>query len=148
MAENLNDTVKGTVIKGVEGVVQNISLVVGKFNSEANSEESKVEEIPTLGDAFRKYKPSVEIDFKVEGREPETIQFDRMDDFDVQNGEGGLVQKSKYLSERKTNIDAYTRLHDAIQSNPELRAILNDAESRGQLRDVLEQMLKELQNNH
>lgn len=143
----LNETPRENSIKGVEAVEQNISLVVGQFNSQANSQESEVEDIKNMDDAFRTFKPSVKVEFK-SGQEPETLQFNCMDDFEAKNGEGKLVQNSPYLSKLKTNIDTNTKMLDTIQQNTQLRAILEKCESRDELKKVLEQMLQELEDNH
>lgn len=144
--EPLNQTVRGNDIKCVEAVEQNISLVVGQFNSKAYSKESVEEEIKTMDDAFRTFKPSVEVEFKA-GQEPETLYFNCMDDFEAKNGEGKLVQNSQYLSKLKTSIDTSSKMLDTIQQNTQLRALLENCESREELKIVLEQMLHELEEN-
>jgi predicted component of type VI protein secretion system len=106
-----------------------------------------VEDIHNIGDAFAHFKPKVEVTFTDEegGAVEETLKFGELRDFEAQGGKGKLVQNSPFLSGVKEKIDTNAKIRKSIEQNRKLRDILKDAGSREELKEMLKDMLSELE---
>ena len=105
-----------------------------------------VEDIHNIEDAFEHFKPKVDVTFTDEngGAVEETLHFGEIRDFEANGGKGRLVENSQYLSGVKMQIETNQKIRKSIEQNRKLREILKDAESRGEMKAMLQSMLDEL----
>jgi hypothetical protein len=144
---------------GIEGLSQNKTLYVDQFTSDVTYENRglAMEEVEedgqkrgvypkTLKETFAYFKPKVEVDLMGDGGETkkEVFSFKEMKDFEVNNGKGNLVNNSPFLSDLRSKKENCENVQKQIEKNAKLRDILKDAASRGELKDLLESVLAEL----
>jgi len=130
----------------VNAISQNKTLYIGQFTDQVNEPEL-FQEAQTMSDVFEKFKPSTTVEFQNEQGDfiEETLSFNEMKDFEVNNGNGQLVSNSSFLLSTKNNIEANTKIRKQIEQNKRLRDILANAESKDELRNVLQNLLDELE---
>ena len=143
----------------IEGLSQNKTLYVDQFTSNVNFENrglamKEVEEngqkrgvYPrTMREVFAYFKPSVEVEFTGEEGEAkrETLNFNEMKDFDINNGKGNLINNSPFLSDLRSKKENCENVQKQIEKNARLRDILKDAQARNELRSLLESILTDL----
>ena len=75
----------------------------------------------------------------------ETLKFNELRDFETQGGKGRMVQNSPFLSGVKMKIDVNEKIRKSIEQNRKLREILKEADSRAELKEMLQAMLAELE---
>ena len=130
----------------VNAISQNKTLYIGQF-AEDVYEPELFQEAETIGDVFKKFKPSTTVEFQNEQGQSieETLSFNDMKDFEINNGSGQLVSNSSFLLSIKNNMEASAKIKKQIEQNKKLRDILANAESKDELRNVLQTMLDELE---
>ena len=130
----------------VNAISQNKTLYIGQF-TDSVYEPELFQEAETIDDVFKKFKPQTSVEFQTEdgGVLEETISFNNMKDFEVNNGSGQLVQNSSFLLQTKSNIDANAKMRKNIEQNKRLRDIIGNTESKEELRNVLQSLLDELE---
>jgi hypothetical protein len=130
----------------VNAISQNKNLYIGQF-SDSVDEPELFQEANTISDVFEKFKPKVNVEFQTEdgGMLEETLSFNEMKDFEVNNGTGQLVTNSPYLSSVKSNIDANAKMRKNIEQNKRLRDLIGSQDSKEELRNVLQGLLDELE---
>ena len=130
----------------VNAISQNKTLYIGQF-SDSVIEPELFQEAQTIKDVFEKFKPQVNVEFQTENGDyvEETLSFNEMKDFEVNNGSGQLVQNSAFLLQTKSNIDVNAKMRKNIEQNKRLRDIIGNTESKEELRNVLQNLLDELE---
>lgn len=134
----------------VSALDTNKTLFIDQYTSDAQSEDPELfEEAKTIQDVFDHFKPSVEVEFTDEegGMVTETLQFKEIKDFEANGGKGNLVANSEFLSGQKEQMDSYAKVRKQIEQNKKLRDILKDPKSKEELKDYLEYLLGELEEN-
>jgi predicted component of type VI protein secretion system len=131
----------------VNAISQNKTLYIGQFTDQVNEPEL-FQEAETISDVFEKFKPSATVEFQNEQGDfvEETLSFNEMKDFEINNGSGQLVSNSSFLLSVKNNIEANTKIKRQIEQNKRLRDLLSKVESKDELRNVLQGLLDELEN--
>ena len=133
----------------VSPIDNNKTLLIDQFTADVNPGDPEfVEGIQNINDAFAHFKPQVEVTFTDEegGAVDETLKFSELRDFEANGGKGRLVENSAFLSGVKEKIDTNAKIRKSIEQNRKLRDILKDANARGELKQLLEAMLDELEN--
>jgi len=132
----------------VNAISQNKTLYIGQF-TDTVAEPELFQEASTIKDVFDKFKPKVDVEFKNENGEAveETLSFNEMKDFEVNNGSGQLVTNSSFLLQTKSNIEANAKIKKQIEQNKRLRDLLGSQQSKEELRNVLQNLLDELENS-
>jgi hypothetical protein len=130
----------------VNAISQNKTLYIGQFTDTVNEPEL-FQEAETIEAVFDKFKPNINVEFQSEdgGYVEENLAFNNMKDFEVNNGSGQLVQNSAYLLSVKNNIDANAKMRKNIEQNKRLRDLIGNTESREELRNVLQNLLDEIE---
>jgi hypothetical protein len=126
---------------------QNKTLMIDQYTSDVEPGNPEfVEDIHNIEDAFEHFKPKVDVTFTDEngGAVEETLHFGEIRDFEANGGKGRLVENSQYLSGVKMQIETNQKIRKSIEQNRKLREILKDAESRGEMKAMLQSMLDEL----
>ena len=126
---------------------QNKTLMIDQYTTDVDAGNPEfVEDIQNIGDAFAHFKPKVDVTFTDAdgGAVEETLKFGELRDFEAQGGKGKLVQNSQFLSGVKEDIDTNAKIRKSIEQNRKLRDILKEAGSRGELKEMLQSMLDEL----
>ena len=126
---------------------QNKTLMIDQYTSDVEPGNPEfVEDIHNIQDAFEHFKPRVDVTFTDEngGAVEETLHFGEIRDFEANGGKGRLVENSQYLSGVKMQIETNQKIRKSIEQNRKLREILKDAESRGEMKAMLQSMLDEL----
>ena len=134
----------------VNPIDNNKTLYADQFNAEAEPGNPElVQDIQNIGDAFAHFKPKVSVDFTDEegGSVSEVLKFNEIRDFEADGGKGKLVQNSEFLSGVKANIDTNVKIRKSIEQNRKLREILGNEGSKEELKQLLQAMLAELENN-
>jgi len=132
----------------VNAISQNKTLYIGQF-TDSVTEPELFQDAEKIDDVFEKFKPKVDVEFQTEdgGILEETMSFNNMKDFEVNNGSGQLVNNSSFLLSVKNNIDANAKMRKNIEQNKRLRDIIGNPESKEELRNVLQNLLDELEGN-
>ena len=131
----------------VSPIDQNKTLMIDQFTSDAEPGNPElVEDIHNINEAFARFQPKVEVDFVDEegGSVNETLHFSEIRDFEANGGKGNLVANSEFLSGVKSKIDTTVKIRKSIEQNRKLRDILKDADSRAELKEMLNALLEEL----
>ena len=130
----------------VNAISQNKTLYIGQFSDQVNEPEL-FQEAQTISDVFENFKPNVDVEFQTEDGDfvQENLSFKEMKDFEINNGSGQLVQNSSYLLSVKNNADANAKMRKNIEQNKRLRDIIGNTESKEELRNVLQNLLDELE---
>lgn len=126
---------------------QNKTLMIDQYTSDVEAGNPEfVEDITNINDAFEHFKPKVDVTFTDAegGAVEETLKFGEIRDFEAQGGKGNLVKNSPFLSGTKEQIDTNVKIRKSIEQNRKLRDILKEAGSRGELKEMLQSMLDEL----
>ena len=146
---------------GIEGLSQNKTLYVDQFTADVNFENRglAMEEVEengqkrgvyprTMKEVFAYFKPAMEAGFIDEegGSVKETLCFKEMKDFEINNGKGNLVNNSPFLNDLRSKKENCENVQKQIEKNARLRDILKDAEAKGELKELLESILEELNN--
>ena len=130
----------------VNAISQNKTLYIGQF-SDTVAEPELFQEASTIKDVFEKFKPKTTVEFQTEEGDSveETISFNEMKDFEINNGSGQLVQNSSFLLQTKSNIEANAKIRKQIEQNKRLRDLIGNQDSKEELRNVLQDLLDELE---
>lgn len=130
---------------GITDLSQNKTLYIGQFQKDVYEPDLLVD-VKTMDDVFKKWQPSVEIPFKDEnGAEVlETLELEKMKNFEVSNGKDGMTEKSSTLKTIKAEIENAGRMEKSITEDRALRDVLRTSEDKENLRIVLQTMLDEL----
>ena len=130
----------------VNAISQNKTLYIGQF-TDTVSDPELLQEASTIKDVFDNFKPKVDVEFQTETGEyvEETLSFREMKDFEINGGSGQLVQNSSFLLQTKSNIEANAKIRKQIEQNKRLRDLLAKQESKEELRNVLQNLLDELE---
>lgn len=126
---------------------QNKTLMIDQYTKDVEPGAPElVEDITNINDAFEHFKPAVDVDFTDEdgGSVSEKLHFNEIRDFEAQGGKGRLVENSEFLSGVKAKIDTNVKVRKSIEQNRKLRDILKNADSRAELKEMLQAMLNEL----
>ena len=131
----------------VNAISQNKTLYIGQF-TDGVAEPELFQEASTIKDVFENFKPQASVDFQTEDGDyvEETLSFNEMKDFEINNGNGQLVTNSSFLMSVKNNAEANAKMRKNIEQNKRLRDIIGKQESKEELRNVLQNLLDELEN--
>ena len=126
---------------------QNKTLMIDQYTSDVEAGNPEfVEDIHNINDAFDHFKPKVDVTFTDEegGAVEETLKFGEIRDFEANGGKGRLVENSQFLSGVKMKIETNQKIRKSIEQNRKLRDILKEADSRAEMKAMLQQMPDEL----
>ncbi len=131
----------------VNAISQNKTLYIGQF-TDSIFEPELFQEATNINKVFEHFKPSVNVEFHDEHDNivEETLSFNEMKDFEVNNGNGQLVSNNSFLLGMKSSIDANVKMKKQIEQNKRLRDILTNQRSKEELRNTLQYLLDELEN--
>ena len=127
---------------------QNKTLMIDQYTSDVEAGNPEfVEDIHNINDAFAHFKPKVNVTFTDEegGSVEETLKFGELRDFEANGGKGRLVENSEFLSGVKMKIETNEKIRKSIEQNRKLRDILKEADSRAEMKALLQSMLEELE---
>ena len=127
---------------------QNKTLIIDQYTSDVDAGNPEfVEDIHNINDAFEHFKPKVNVTFTDEegGSVEETLKFGELRDFEANGGKGRLVENSEFLSGVKMKIETNEKIRKSIEQNRKLRDILKEADSRAEMKALLQSMLDELE---
>ena len=128
----------------------NKTLMIDQYTDDADEYEPELlEDATKLADVFAHFKPSVDVEFKDEngGVVTETLHFNEIRDFETNGGKGNLVTNSEFLSNIKSEIDNSIKMMQQIKQNKRLKDIMKDPNGRKELKEYLEFLLSEIENN-
>ena len=131
----------------VNAISQNKTLYIGQFTDAVNEPEL-FQDATNINAVFEKFKPNVNVEFQDENGDTveENLAFNEMSDFDSNGGNGKLVTNSSFLVDVKSNIDINAKMKKQIEQSKRLRDILGDKQSKEELRNVLQNLMDELDN--
>ncbi len=129
---------------------QNKTLMIDQYTADVDAGNPEfVEDIQNINDAFEHFKPKVDVTFTDAegGAVEETLKFGEIRDFEANGGKGRLVENSEFLSGVKMQIETNQKVRKSIEQNRKLRDILKEEGSREELKQMLQSMLDELNEN-
>ena len=131
-------------------------MTLDRVGTEAGSENEELTKVEDLGDAFRKFQPSLHFSGRAGDEETEfraDVQFRSIKDFDPENlqkrqevrdEEGNVTYLRNDLADLKTNIDLLYRLKDRWKL-PAVRRAWQNAAQRQEIVDALGKLRSELE---
>lgn len=124
-------------------ISHNKTLFVQQLTDQEAVKPEIVEDLKTVDDVFRHFKPKVEVSFENEdgSTKEETLQFRHLGDFSVKS----MVQQSDTLNTLKVENDMYLNIIRQLKTNKTLKATLENPETRQAFAAALENLAKELQ---
>jgi len=134
----------------VSPIDNNKTLLIDQFTTDVEpGNPDLIEDIQNMDDAFAQFRPKVNVTFTDAegGSVEETLNFNEMRDFSADGGKGNLVHNSAFLSDAKKKVDANAKIRKTIEQNRKLRDILNDKQSKEELKEMLQALLDELESN-
>ena len=134
----------------VSALDTNKTLFIDQYTTDVQSEDPELfEDAKTIGDVFDHFKPEVEVNFSDAdgGVVTETLHFSEIKDFEANGGKGNLVANSEFLSGVKGEMDSIAKVRKQIEQNKKLRDILKDPTSKAELKEYLQSLLNELEEN-
>lgn len=133
-------------IRDVPDIPTNNTLIIDQYTSDASDNLELFVEARSMKDVFYHFKPSVDVEFRNENGETilETLHFNGIQDFEVNDGEGKLVSNSFLLSSIKTRAERAENNRTKILQNAKLQAILNDQQSLDELKVLIGRLLKQV----
>lgn len=143
----------------IDALITNKTLIIDQYTGDADDisydeqmveDENKktlLENAHDIKDVFDFYKPQVTVEFTTadNGIETETISFTELRDFEAKGGNGQLIERSKFLSNAKSEIDNTAKIRKQIEQNRKLGQILKDPKGREEFKTYLELLLNELE---
>lgn len=142
---NIGGTVADTdASEAFADIPQNRVLLVEKLTSKPASKPEVVQELTSIEAVFEHFKPSIEMDFETEeGTKKETLRFTNVGDFGVK----GITGQSSYLNDLTSKKEQYQKIIKQLKTNKVLREALKDAESKQNVINALNAMIKELEHS-
>ena len=134
----------------VSALDTNKTLFIDQYTTDVQSEEPELlEDATNINDVFNHFKPEVEVNFTDDegGTVTETLHFNETKDFEANGGKGNLVANSEFLSNKKLEMDSVAKVRKQIEQNKKLRDILKDPKSKEELKEYLQSLLTELEEN-
>ncbi|WP_374460078.1 hypothetical protein [Chryseobacterium taeanense] len=126
-------------------IPQNRTLFAQKLTADDPVRPELVEGLNTVEKVFEHYKPEVKADFEdANGTvKMETLKFKNLGDF----GTKGITAQSSFLSGLETEKDQYQKIVKQLRTNKILKAALADPDARKTLYDIINVLIKELEEN-
>ncbi len=134
---------KVDVSEAITDISPNKTLFVQQLTDAEPVKPEIVEDLKTVEDVFRHFKPNVGVSFENEdgSLKDETLQFQHLGDFSVKS----MVQQSNTLGSLKLENDVYLNIIRQLKTNKTLKATLENPETRQAFAAALENLAKELQ---
>ncbi|GHT07804.1 hypothetical protein FACS189426_01960 [Bacteroidia bacterium] len=135
--------VKIDASEAIADIPFNRTLLVEKLTSDDPIHPEKVENLTSIEDVFRHYKPSIGVEFEdEEGQEvKELFRFNSVADFLVKN----MTQNSPFLSDLNAQKAFYDKVIKQLRSNKILQRALQNGESKVAFIEALQELLNELE---
>lgn len=129
--------------EAIKMLSNNRVLITLPLTATPEDEAKIVEQLTTIQDVFRYYKPSIEIDFVHEDGSTthEVIEFEKVSDFSTK----GIVDKSKFLKELNAKKENLQLISNQLLTNKQLQAILADKEAREAYLAVIQALSREIE---
>lgn len=126
-------------------IPQNRTLFAQKLTADDPVKPELVEGLNTVEKVFEHYKPEVKADFEdANGTvKMESLNFKNLGDF----GTKGITAQSSFLSGLETEKDQYQKIVKQLRTNKILKAALADPDARKTLYDIINVLIKELEEN-
>lgn len=126
-------------------IPQNRTLFAQKLTADDPVKPELIEGLNTVEKVFEHYKPEVKADFEdANGTvKMETLKFKNLGDF----GTKGITAQSSFLSGLETEKDQYQKIVKQLRTNKILKAALADPDARKTLYDIINVLIKELEEN-
>ena len=141
---NIGGTVAETdASEAFADIPQNRVLMVEKLTSKPAAKPEVVQDLTSMEAVFEHFKPSVEMDFETEEgtTRKETLSFTTVGDFGVK----GITGQSAFLNDLSSKKDQYQKIIKQLKTNKVLREALKNAESKQNVINALNAMIKELE---
>ncbi len=131
--------------EGITEFPQNRTLYVDQFNDDGpiTDEDREGYQVSGIGDAFEHYKPCIDIVLLNEDGESmnEHIVFRSVKDFEDEQ----LIKQSEFLITEQNRVETFSNIIRQLEKNKRLGEIIQNPESRKELKDTLTILIDELQ---
>lgn len=131
--------------EAIAEISQNRTLFAQKLTADDPVKPELVEGLTNVEKVFAHFKPEIKADFEdANGAvRMENLKFRNLGDF----GTKGITSQSDFLTGLETEKDQYQKIVRQLKSNKILKAALEDPEARKAFHEVLQLLIKELEEN-
>jgi len=137
--------VKVDANEAISDIPANKTLLIQKLTTEAPVKPEAIYDLQTVEDVFNKFAPKIDIEFQDENGADikETIHFKDLGDFTPKS----IKENSAFLSKLNIEHEQNTKTARQLSSNRALKKALENPETRTAVLELLENSLKEIENN-
>lgn len=135
--------VKGDASEAISEIAQNRTLMLEKLTADDPVKPEIVEGLTSIEDVFKRYKPSIDIDFEDSegaGKE-EKLNFNNLADFGVK----GITAQSEFLQDLTNQKEQFFKIIKQLKSNKLLRKSLEKAETKEAMLNAIYSLIKEIE---
>ena len=127
---------------GYADIPQNRTLIAEKLTCETALTPEVAHNLETMNDLFRHYQPGIDVSFEdAEGYvKRERLNFTSVDDFEPKN----ITKQSAFLSKATREKEQYLAISRQLRSDPELRNLLANKQTKTELLNAIQSMINEL----
>jgi hypothetical protein len=126
-------------------IPDNRTLIVEKLTDDDPVTPEVVEDLNTIEDVFRHFKPQVDVDFENDEGQTvnETFRFRNVGDFAVDK----MTEQSEFLNMLNVEGKTYESIIKQLRSNKVLQRALENPDAKQAFITALQQLAQELENN-
>lgn len=134
--------VKSEASESISEIPQNKTLLIESLTNDAPVSPDLIHGLTTIDDVFKKFNPSLEIDFEdSEGAtQTDKLIFGNLGDFGVK----GITRQSKFLKSLDEQKNQFYQIVKQLKKNKLLRKTLSQKETKEALLTAIYSMIKEL----
>ncbi len=124
-------------------IPQNRVLLAEKLTANAPVKPEIVESLTNVEQVFAHFKPKVDVEFETEegGMRKEMLHFQNLGDFGVK----GITAQSHFLNELTMKREQYQKIIRQLKTNKLLKQALADRQTKENLINALQALIKELE---
>ncbi len=134
--------VKLDASEAIADIANNRTLLVQKLTVNDAVKPEAVYDLKSVEEVFQHFKPSCTVEFQTEEgiSKPEELRFSNLGDFGVKS----VIDQSNFLTNVNLEVDQYQKVAKQFKSNKVLKSLVENAEGKQALKDVLTALLHEL----
>ena len=129
--------------EGIADIPQNKTLLIERLTTDPPLAPQIVPGLKTVGEVFDHFHPEKEVTFETAdgASQQETLHFSSLADF----GKQGIIKQSAFLNELNHQCDDLQKFMRQLKSNKILQKVLENKEAKEAYLQVLQGMIKEIE---
>lgn len=134
--------VKLDASEAIADIANNRTLLVQKLTVNDAVKPEPIYDLKNVEEVFQHFKPNCTVEFQTEEGQlkPEELRFNNLGDFGVKS----VIDQSDFLTNINIEVDQYQKIAKQFKSNKVLKSVVENAEGKQALKDVLTALLHEL----